>query len=263
MAASYPGSKVSFTTKTGVDEMQSSQINAVQDEIMAVEDGLLNGLAHALIAATTALYSLGSSTKKWVNLWLSGAANVGTSVNADYDTTGTDSNGLRLYRGDGSTARVYAWRFNNYVVSGTRSLLRWLYHNGTSESVIASFDSNGMMTAGALTLTGIETIATLAAGSNNNLAIAASTQMARLAGDSGGTSTITGISASAVIGRVLNLTNCSTYNIALSHVSGSSSAGNQFLLPNAATVTLNQYDSITLWYDTTGGTGYWRVLSAY
>lgn len=43
--ASYPSAVKSFTTKNAADTIQPAHINEVQDEIAALEDGLLNGTA--------------------------------------------------------------------------------------------------------------------------------------------------------------------------------------------------------------------------
>jgi hypothetical protein len=43
--ASYPGAVKSFTTKNAGDTIQPAHINDVQDEVAALEDGLLNGTA--------------------------------------------------------------------------------------------------------------------------------------------------------------------------------------------------------------------------
>jgi hypothetical protein len=45
MAASYPTAVKSFTTKSAGDTIQGSHINDVQDEVAAIEGGLLNGTA--------------------------------------------------------------------------------------------------------------------------------------------------------------------------------------------------------------------------
>lgn len=43
--ATYPGAVKSFTTKNAGDTIQPSHINDLQDEVTAIEDGLLNGTA--------------------------------------------------------------------------------------------------------------------------------------------------------------------------------------------------------------------------
>jgi hypothetical protein len=103
MPASYPNSVKVFTTKTTGQTILASHINEPQDEITAIEQGLLQGLAHALFPNTDAGQDLGTTTKRWRNLLVqkiaAGITNatrlrvqeVGTStwitVNADFDGT--------------------------------------------------------------------------------------------------------------------------------------------------------------------------------
>jgi hypothetical protein len=90
-AASYPSSTKSFTTKTSGQTIASSHINEIQDEIVAIENGLLTGLAHVLKPLTDATYDLGASGKQWKNLYLSGSLIVGgstVSLTPDLSTCG-------------------------------------------------------------------------------------------------------------------------------------------------------------------------------
>jgi hypothetical protein len=103
MPASYPNSVKVFTTKTTGQTILASHINEPQDEITAIEQGLLQGLEHALFPKTDVGQDLGTTTKRWRNLLVqkiaSGITNatklriqeVGTStwitVNADFDGT--------------------------------------------------------------------------------------------------------------------------------------------------------------------------------
>jgi hypothetical protein len=103
MPASYPNSVKIFTTKTTGQTILASHINEPQDEITAIEQGLLQGLQHALFPNTDVGQDLGTATKRWRNLLVqkiaSGITNatrlrvqeVGTStwitVNADFDGT--------------------------------------------------------------------------------------------------------------------------------------------------------------------------------
>lgn len=71
MAASYPGAIKSFTTKTNnVDDVDAADMNAVQDEINAIEtelginvdDRLIKAWAHIDMATTTPVASEGVSS---------------------------------------------------------------------------------------------------------------------------------------------------------------------------------------------------------
>jgi hypothetical protein len=57
----YPTSIKVFTTKTTGDTIQASHVNDLQDEIIAIEQGLKNGLQHALRFLTDNTYDIGAS----------------------------------------------------------------------------------------------------------------------------------------------------------------------------------------------------------
>jgi hypothetical protein len=66
MSASYPGAVKTFTTKNAGDAIQPADVNDLQDEVNAIEAGLLNGLAHdAIPDATANNRNVGSTAKKW------------------------------------------------------------------------------------------------------------------------------------------------------------------------------------------------------
>lgn len=60
MAASYPSSTKSFSTHSAGQTIASADINGIQDEVVAVENGLLAGLAHDL-KFTDATYDIGKT----------------------------------------------------------------------------------------------------------------------------------------------------------------------------------------------------------
>jgi hypothetical protein len=60
MAASYPTSTKSFSTHSAGQTIASADVNAIQDEVVAVENGLRTGLQHNLIF-TDATYDIGAS----------------------------------------------------------------------------------------------------------------------------------------------------------------------------------------------------------
>jgi len=80
MSASYPTSIASFTTKTNGQTILPAHINDLQAEIVAIETGLKSGFAHALLPLTDAAYDLGSASKQWKALYLSGAATIGGAL---------------------------------------------------------------------------------------------------------------------------------------------------------------------------------------
>lgn len=67
---------------------------------------------------------------------------------------------------------------------------------------------------------------------------------------------LTGLAGGSA-GRCLRIVNNGVNNLVLVHNSGSSTAGNRFLCPNAANVTIPQGGSVALWYD--GSSAAWRV----
>lgn len=64
-SATYPAGVVSFTTKTAGQTIQSAHVNTIQAEITAVENALLNGLAHVVKPLTDATYDLGTGSFRW------------------------------------------------------------------------------------------------------------------------------------------------------------------------------------------------------
>jgi hypothetical protein len=81
MAASYPSSAKSFTTKASNDVIEAAHVNDLQDEVTAVETGLLTGIAHAFGPDATANNrDLSSSASKWRDLFLSRNAAIGGTL---------------------------------------------------------------------------------------------------------------------------------------------------------------------------------------
>lgn len=65
MAASYPTSVKSFSTKTDGQTIASSHVNDLQDEVVAVEGGLKNGVEHTLKPSSAGASDLGTSSLPW------------------------------------------------------------------------------------------------------------------------------------------------------------------------------------------------------
>lgn len=87
MAASYPTSAKSFTTKSNSDATDASQINDVQDEITAIETDLVAGLPLARggtgltsLAANRVPYSSGSALTSAAGLTFDGTTLTATAV---------------------------------------------------------------------------------------------------------------------------------------------------------------------------------------
>lgn len=75
---SYPSSVKTFTTKVTGETLEASHINEPQDEIVAIESGLLTGLQHHLTPSPSGTRDLGSSSLRWRDLWLSGSLQSGS-----------------------------------------------------------------------------------------------------------------------------------------------------------------------------------------
>ena len=69
MPASYPGSVKTFTTKSTGQVIEAAHINEPQDEITAIEAGLLQGLQHDFIPDSTNTRRLGTAARRWLELY--------------------------------------------------------------------------------------------------------------------------------------------------------------------------------------------------
>lgn len=81
-SATYPAGVVSFTTKTAGQTIQSAHINTIQAEITAVENALLNGLAHIVKPLTDATYDLGTVAARWRDGFFSRNVTIGGTLTA-------------------------------------------------------------------------------------------------------------------------------------------------------------------------------------
>lgn len=90
-AASYPSSVKTFATRTNGQTISASWFNDLQDEVAAIEGGLLNGFAHALIPSTDGGQNLGSSAKHWatgyINTLSGSALSAGTITSSTFATS--------------------------------------------------------------------------------------------------------------------------------------------------------------------------------
>ncbi len=112
MSASYPSSTKSFSTHSAAQTIASADINAIQDEVVAVETGLRDGVAHPLIPLTDDSVDLGSSSKQFQDCYLSGslfidgAAFASTSSWTSYTPTWGNT-GTANTLGNGTIAGFY------------------------------------------------------------------------------------------------------------------------------------------------------------
>jgi hypothetical protein len=103
----------------------------------------------------------------------------------------------------------------------------------------------------------ISTPAALSAGDNNNVSTGMY-KVLRLAGDSGGTSVISGFADNHYDGRTFRVINVSAYNFDIQHQDASSGAVNRVISPTGASVTLQPDDVVELMRDET--TDRWRIV---
>lgn len=78
-AASYPSSVKTFATRTNGQTISATWFNDIQLEVTAIEGGLLNGFAHALIPSTDGGQNLGSTAKHWSTAYINTLNLNGTS----------------------------------------------------------------------------------------------------------------------------------------------------------------------------------------
>lgn len=97
MAASFPGSVKTFTTKAAGNTIQAADVNDLQDEVNAVEDGLINGpltLARLQVTGGTTLVGpLNSSASTLASLSVTAGTTLGGAVVAT-STGGMQIGGL-------------------------------------------------------------------------------------------------------------------------------------------------------------------------
>lgn len=104
MAASYPSSIVSLSTKNDGDTVFASHVDALQDETIAVETALLNGFQHNVIPLNDNAKDLGDATHAWKNLWTKGT----TKFNGvAYTWPGADGTAGQQLQTNGS--QVLSW----------------------------------------------------------------------------------------------------------------------------------------------------------
>jgi hypothetical protein len=175
--ASYPGSVKTFTTRNTGDVIQPGHVNDLQDEVNAIEAGLLNGTAR-----------LNSSNSTLVTLSVTGGSTI-TTLQAGASTV--------------TTLQAGASTLASLSVSGGSTL-------GTmtaGASSIASLSVAGASTlAGAVALSGVQA-AVLSTGNTDNFALASTASVLLLSAPAGG-STLTGISG-GYSGRVLTVVSTS------------------------------------------------------
>ena len=176
--ASYPGSVKSFTTKNTSDIIQAAHVNELQDEVNAIEAGLLNGTArlnssHSTLVAlsvtggsTVGTLSAGASTLASLSVTggsTFGAMTLGASTLASLSVTGASTV---------TTLQAGASTITSLVVSGGSTLGTWQAGASTHTSLVVSGGSTlgtvqaGASTATSLSVSGGSTLGTVNAGAS-------------------------------------------------------------------------------------------------
>jgi hypothetical protein len=232
--ASYPTSVKSFTTKATNDVVQASHVNDLQDEVTAVQTGLLTSLDHHVaLAATRRLTFAGTTTTGTTGpSILSGASGFDVAAN---------SVGFRIVNSAYSTA------FLTIADSGATAI--WAGITSMLVGATTFEIQNGENHSGILTTSQI------VANTNNWNPGTGGKRVLRASSDA--SRNVTGLVA--VSNQRLTLINGGAQNIVLIHESASSTDVNRFLCPGGGDFTLNTLDSVELWYDSVSTR--WRVLA--
>lgn len=142
MSAQYPGAVKTFTTKNAGDTIQPADVNDLQDEVNAIEDGLLNGSArlnssHSTVAT---LSVVGNST-------LASSITIGT-VGYVFPASAPTSSGQVLTVSSTGTANTLTWQNAN----GAFTLLK---ANAGSDATAAATTVDSIALSG---LTALDTL---------------------------------------------------------------------------------------------------------
>jgi len=90
--ATYPSGIASFSTRVNGTVIDASWFNSLQNEVIAIETGLINGFQHVLKPQASATYDLGTSSLQWRNAYLSGTLYQGSTNPYTGWTTVTSTN---------------------------------------------------------------------------------------------------------------------------------------------------------------------------
>jgi hypothetical protein len=133
----------------------------------------------------------------------------------------------------------------------------WSWRDSSNNAILSIADGTGVTIAEGYALTGIQDV-TLGAGTTNDLAVLATTNVLRITPNASG-STLTGI-ATPRSGRQIEVFNVSTTaSLTLSHDTGSTTV-NRFLLPNSSSLVVPPNSSVIIWDDNTSQR--WRTAAS-
>lgn len=108
MAASYPASVPVYSTKLANQVIDPGHVNILQEELVALVSGLLNGVAHGLKPDTTGgNRDLGLSGQRFRHLWLNGDATIAGAV-AITGNVAAGSSSITTFNGTATFTSVLA-----------------------------------------------------------------------------------------------------------------------------------------------------------
>jgi hypothetical protein len=267
LAASYPTSVKAFSTRNTGDAINASHVNDLQDEVTAIENALINGIAHNVsITGTLATTGLISSTAFGIHTFLSsGTGNQAIGVrnstagtgNAAGFRAGTDGavNAMELFATSSTYTAAGAYPQNGVILNATQAgglSLSAEHANGDIRLYVGGTLRTQLTDAGllehnaAFALSGILSPAALAANTDNwaPASFATSTWI-RISSDAA--RNLTGIAGGAS-GRMIYLSNQGAFTITLKHET-TSTATNRLQCPGAVDFSLTAGTSVMLYYD--------------
>jgi hypothetical protein len=185
MAASYPSTTKTFSTKNTGDTIAASHVDELQDEVVAIENGLRSGLAHDLLPLTDDSQDLGSASKQWQDVFVSGQITASGQVRASaynsavqsvndsaatiltFDSEDYDVGGVHSTSANTSRMTVPAGKGGLYLVIGSTSIAVdadgyrrvVLFKNGATALQIVSVAANAATLYTAMQVSGVFVLA--------------------------------------------------------------------------------------------------------
>jgi len=245
--ASYPGSVKSFTSRSAGDTIDASHVNELQDEVFAIEGGLLNGTA-PLNSSNSTLASLSVAGNSSLGGTLTVTGN--SSLTGNLDVTGEST--LASLSATGNSTFAASLNIGaNLTVSGHSTLVGALQVGGASTFSSAATFGGSVSIGGALSAT----ISSGASAQQDDYVVASSVTLLRLTSDSN--STVSGIqSAGGSLGRLMWVYNVGgTGEITLPHFDAASVSTNRYSWGQSQDHVLKAGDCVLMFYDNNGWRG--------
>lgn len=264
MAASYPTAVKAFTSKNTGDVVQATHVNDLQDEVTAIENALLNGLAHVLTVSAFGVHAI-SKVGTGAQRFRVRNESAGTANYAAVEL-GNDSASVRAalevysstYTSTGPTQAEGAYLYCNgagglsLAAAHASGAIR-LYINGTLRTQLTS--TSLLEHNAGFALSGILSPAQITANQNNYAPTDFATSFwLRLTSDAA--RDITGLAGGAQ-GRIVALSNQGSFTITLKH-EVTSTAANRFQCPGGVDYSLTTASSVLVYYDSSASR--WYVL---